>query len=60
MNCRMSTRFLSEALDRELTKEERDEVERHLTVCPACTECRRQFDDIRAALRRFTGVGFAG
>ena len=53
MNCRLSTRLLSEALDRELTKEERDEVERHLAICPACTRCRRQFEGIRLALRRF-------
>ncbi len=53
MNCRMSTRLLSEALERGLTKEEREEVERHLAICPACTQCRRHFEQIRAALRRF-------
>ena len=49
----MSTRLLSEALDRELTKEERDLIQRHLAICPACTRCQRQFEDIRLALRRF-------
>ena len=56
MNCRTSSQLLSEALDRELTKAEREEVERHLAICPACTRCRRQFEDLRRAARRFAAA----
>lgn len=56
MNCKESTRLLSEALERELTKEERAEVEKHLAVCPACTRCRKQFEELRRAVRRMRGA----
>ncbi|MEK7316847.1 MAG: zf-HC2 domain-containing protein [Candidatus Eisenbacteria bacterium] len=52
MNCRRSSRLLSEALDRELTPGERREVEEHLAICPACTRCRRQFSALRHGVRR--------
>lgn len=52
MNCRISTRLLSEALDRELTQEERDAIARHLAICPACARCRRQFEELQRAVRR--------
>jgi anti-sigma factor RsiW len=58
VNCRQSSRLLSEALDRMLTPEERQEVERHLAICPACTLCRRHFEDLRRALKRLAaGAG---
>jgi len=53
MNCRNSTRMLSEARERDLTPSEREEVEQHLEICPACQRCQRQFDELGQALRRF-------
>ena len=53
MNCRESTRLLSEARDRELTPEERRAVEEHLAICPACTRCRAQFGELEQAMKRF-------
>lgn len=55
MNCRENARLLSEAMDRKLTDAERDAVERHLAICPACTRCQGQFQEIRRALRRMAG-----
>lgn len=52
MNCRRSTQLLSEALDRDLTVEERREVEEHLRICPACTRCERQFEELRRGVKR--------
>ena len=52
MTCRQTSRLLSEALDRDLSAEEREEVLRHLAVCRACTRCRGQFEELRRALRR--------
>lgn len=56
MNCRENTRLLSEAMDRKLMAAEREAVERHLAICPACTRCQRQFLEIRRALRRMAGT----
>jgi anti-sigma factor RsiW len=52
MTCRQTSRLLSEALDRDLSAEEREEVQRHLAVCRACTRCHGQFEELRQALRR--------
>ena len=52
MTCRQTSRLLSEALDRDLSAEEREEVQRHLAVCGACTRRRSQFEELRRALRR--------
>lgn len=52
MNCRESSKLLSEALDRELTPGELSEVEEHLAICPACTRCRKQFEALRRGVRR--------
>ena len=59
MNCRRSSQLLSEALERELTPEERAAIEEHLAICPACTRCRRQFAVLRQALRRLATSGEA-
>ena len=56
MTCRRISRLLSEALDRELSAEERAEVERHLAKCTACTRCRGQFEELRRALRRMAAA----
>lgn len=52
MNCRESSKLLSEALDRDLTPEELGDVEDHLAMCPACTRCRKQFEALRRGVRR--------
>lgn len=52
MNCRKSTRLLSEERDRELSPAERAEVDAHLAICPACTRCQRQFEALGEAMRR--------
>lgn len=52
MNCRQASQLLSEALERGLTKEEREEIEQHLAICPPCVRCREQFLAMRRALRR--------
>lgn len=54
--CRQTTRLLSEALDRDLSIEERAEVERHLGKCAACTRCRGQFEEVRRALRKMAAA----
>jgi len=56
MTCRQISRLLSEALDRDLSAEEREEVQRHLAVCGACTRCRGQFEELRRALRRMAAA----
>lgn len=55
-NCRQISRLLSEALDRDLTAEEREMVVKHLAECPACTRCRGQFEEIRRAVRRLAAA----
>ena len=52
ITCRQTSRLLSEALDRDLSIEERADVERHLAKCGLCTRCRGQFEELRRALRR--------
>lgn len=54
--CRQISRLLSEALDRDLTAEEREMVVKHLAECPACTRCRGQFEEIRRAVRRLAAA----
>ncbi|CEP68463.1 Putative zinc-finger [Moorella glycerini] len=38
MNCRQARRLLSPYFDNEVGVKERDEIEKHLAVCPACRE----------------------
>ncbi len=42
-NCKHVSRLLSDALDRTLRPEEADRVKQHLTICPACQNCRQHF-----------------
>jgi len=49
-NCHEASLMLSEALDRDLSAEERVALDRHLKVCPACQNCERQFVWIREAV----------
>lgn len=52
MDCRRSTRLLSEARERPLTEKEREDLRRHLEICPACRNCERQFETLRRGLRK--------
>ncbi len=56
MTCRQTSRLLSEALDRDLSAEERAAVELHLAKCAACTRCRGQFEELRRALRKMAAA----
>lgn len=49
--CRETTRLLSDASERPLTREERHKVERHFEICPACRRCAQQFTLLRTAMR---------
>jgi predicted anti-sigma-YlaC factor YlaD len=51
LDCPAATRLLSDALDRGLAQSERARLSEHLGICPACTECRRQFDLLRTLVR---------
>lgn len=42
-NCKHVSRLLSDALDRTLNTEEEGHVKNHLTMCPACRNCRQHF-----------------
>ena len=55
MNCRTASQLLSEAQDRELTREERAAVNAHLDICPACRRCERQFELLRRIVRKLAG-----
>ncbi len=46
-NCKHVSRLLSDALDRRLSPEEEDRVRQHLTICPACQNCRQHFLKLR-------------
>ena len=48
-DCHQSSQLMSEALDRQLSAEERVSLERHLKICLACQNCERQFAWIREA-----------
>ena len=51
LDCPAATRLLSDAFDRELAEIEATKLHEHLGICPACTECQRQFDILRALVR---------
>ena len=48
-NCANTTRLISDAQDRGLEQEERQHIEKHLEICPACV----RFQDHMAMLRVF-------
>ena len=54
LNCRESTRLLSEAQERELNVKERVALRFHTLICSSCRRFGRHMDIIRKAARRFT------
>ena len=53
MNCRETSRLVSDALDRQLTEEERQGVTDHLADCKLCQGAHRQFMMLDKELRRY-------
>ena len=55
LNCKQTSRLLSEAQDRRLSLFERVTLRVHLGVCDACTQFSRQLEFLRAAMRAYPG-----
>ena len=53
MNCRQATALLSQALDRELTLEERAELKVHLMMCSGCRNFGQQMHELRDITRLY-------
>jgi hypothetical protein len=53
LNCRETSRLLSQAQDRRLSLFERATLRMHLGVCDACTRFSRQLEFLRAAMRAY-------
>lgn len=59
-SCRKVTRLCSDALERELTLQERVTMRTHLMVCVACRNFRSHLAFLRQAMRRYAeGTGDA-
>jgi predicted anti-sigma-YlaC factor YlaD len=54
--CKNITKFLSDALDRRLTANERVAVMLHLPTCSGCRRYRAQIGLLRAASRQLGGI----
>ncbi len=52
-SCAESTRLMSAALERPLTRGERLALRWHLMMCGACRRCERQLDWLRQAATRY-------
>jgi predicted anti-sigma-YlaC factor YlaD len=59
-DCKAASRLLSLALDRELTSDERDRLEHHLSLCTACRNFKVQVGFLRSAARLYGPEGGAG
>ena len=55
LNCKQTSRLLSEAQDRRLSLLERVTLRVHLCMCDACTHFSRQLQFLRAAMRAYPG-----
>ena len=55
LNCKQTSRLLSEAQDRRLSLFERVTLRVHLGVCVACMQFSRQLEFLRAAMRAYPG-----
>jgi len=53
LHCPKATRLLSDAQDRELSPRERELLNGHLTICPACVCFAEQLNLIRAFVKRW-------
>lgn len=59
LNCRGSTRLVSEARDRPLTDAEAQGLATHIRDCPQCQVASRQFADLFALLEQVFARGAA-
>ncbi len=55
INCRQITRLLSASADRPLEEKERQQVDEHFEICPACRRCAGQFAVLRESVRSLRG-----
>lgn len=55
LNCKQTTKLLSEKQDRPLSFRERFALRLHLMMCSGCTNYDRQLEFIRKACRRIGG-----
>ncbi|WP_260292605.1 zf-HC2 domain-containing protein [Sedimenticola hydrogenitrophicus] len=55
LNCKQTTKLLSEKQDRPLSYRERLALRLHLIMCSGCTNYDRQMEFIRKACRRIGG-----
>lgn len=55
LDCKQTSRLLSEAQDRRLSLFDRVTLRLHLGVCGACKRFSRQLDFLRAAMRAYPG-----
>ena len=56
IHCPKATRLLSDAQDRALSERERDQLNGHLTICPACARFADQLRLIRTLVRRWRDI----
>ena len=59
LNCKDTSRLLSQAQDARLPLWERARLRLHLSVCDACTQFSRQLEFLRAAMRAYPGPDMA-
>lgn len=59
LNCKETTRLLSQAQDARLPLLQRMRLLAHLGVCDACTRFSRQLEFLRAAMRAYPGPDIA-
>ncbi len=52
-NCKETSQLLSQAQDRPLGYIERMRMRLHLAICDRCRRVSKQFDFLRAAVRRY-------
>ena len=55
LNCKETSRLLSQAQDQRVPLLERVKLRLHLGVCDACTQFSKQLEFLRAAMRAYPG-----
>lgn len=60
LNCKDTTRRLSEAQDRDLSLSEKLRLQMHLAMCCGCRNFSKQMDFLRTACKRYTAKEVQG
>lgn len=55
ISCKDTTWLVSESRERALTREEQQNLERHIERCPACQGASKQFDVLFSQLKHYLG-----